>query len=181
MNERFDIKTLSELTQVSVRTIRYYLAEGLLPPPPKRGSGSGAGAGYGPGHRDRLRLIRRLQDAHQPLAAIRAQLDQLDDAGVAQALAGAETPAAPPATTSARDYVSQILSAPPTTSHAEQVARVLTTSRASEPMGLSRSHWERLTLQPGLELHVRRPLSRADQRRLEALLNYARDLFALSD
>lgn len=73
---------MSRETGINARTIRYYLAEGLLPPP----AGRGPAATYGVGHRDRLRLIRCLQDAHLPLAAIRTQLEALDDAGVAAAL-----------------------------------------------------------------------------------------------
>ena len=44
--------TLAELTEaadVSVRTVRYYIAEGLLPPP----EGSGPGSAYARGHLDR--------------------------------------------------------------------------------------------------------------------------------
>jgi DNA-binding transcriptional MerR regulator len=180
MAETFDIKHLSEVTGVSVRTIRYYLAENLLPPP----QGRGVAAVYGPGHRDRLRLIRRLQDAHQPLAAIRRQLEALDDAGVAAALAEPEPPAPQPAVAdagSAYDYVRQVLADSKTAS-----GRLRERHRAppgtepgpapilSEPM---RSTWERIVLTPDLELHVRRPLARADQRRLDALLVEARRLF----
>ena len=48
-------------------------------------TGRGSAAVYGPGHRDRL---RRLQEAHLPLAAIRTHLEALDDAGVAAAYTG---------------------------------------------------------------------------------------------
>lgn len=51
--------SLTELTaaaDVSVRTVRYYIGEGLLPPP----EGAGPGSSYGRGHLDRLRLIQRL-------------------------------------------------------------------------------------------------------------------------
>jgi DNA-binding transcriptional MerR regulator len=40
-----------------------------------------------------------------------------------------------------------------------------------------RSQWDRITLNPDLELHVRRPLSRLGNRQVERLLAYARDLF----
>ncbi len=70
--------TLSELVEragVSVRTVRYYIAEGLLPPPITAGPGSS----YGPGHLLRLRLIQRLKDAYLPLKEIRRRLAGLDD------------------------------------------------------------------------------------------------------
>jgi hypothetical protein len=40
-----------------------------------------------------------------------------------------------------------------------------------------RSQWERITLTPDIELHVRRPLSRDHNRRVERLLDAARDIF----
>lgn len=171
MQDNLDIRTLSRDTGISIRTIRYYLTEGLLPPI----IGRGKGARYTPGHRDRLLLIRRLQDAHLPLAAIRAQLDSLDDAGVAALLANPqpETPAASP--TSAADYVRQVLNA---TTHSPQPPPLVSAPPAIDYDRLPRSHWERLTLHPDIELHIRRPLSRADQRRLDTLLEQARRLFS---
>jgi hypothetical protein len=40
-----------------------------------------------------------------------------------------------------------------------------------------RAQWERIGLTPDVEIHVRRPLSREDNRRLEKLLEDARALF----
>ena len=67
---------------VSARTVRYYIVEGLLPPP----EGAGLGAMYGPHHLDRLRLILRLKDAYLPLREIRRQLTGLDDDAVRRRL-----------------------------------------------------------------------------------------------
>jgi hypothetical protein len=39
-----------------------------------------------------------------------------------------------------------------------------------------RSQWERIALAPEIELHVRRPLSRTMNRKLERLLEFARAL-----
>ena len=67
---------------VSPRTVRYYVVEGLLPPP----EGAGMGASYGPEHLDRLRLILRLKDAYLPLREIRRQLTGMSDEDVRQHL-----------------------------------------------------------------------------------------------
>lgn len=185
MTDALDIKTLSRETGVGVRTIRYYLAEKLLPPP----HGRGPATSYGPGHRDRLLLIRRLQEAHQPLAVIRERLQTLNEAGIAAALAelGPERKAAGP---TAADYVRQVLATSSTPSQSKSAQRAAssapldaasTTSPASAPTHPAepeRSTWERIRLHPSLEIHVRRPLTRADQRRLEALLEQAKRLFA---
>jgi hypothetical protein len=46
---------------------------------------------------------------------------------------------------------------------------------ATEPR-LERSQWERLSLGSNLELHIRRPLSRPEQRRVERLITIARQV-----
>ena len=42
---------------------------------------------------------------------------------------------------------------------------------------LVRSQWDRFALAPDVELHVRRPVSREENRRIERLLDAARDVF----
>ena len=77
--------TLGELTEaagVSVRTVRYYIAEGLLPPP----EGAGPASAYSGGHLARLRLIQCMKDAYLPLKEIRRRLAGLDDEAVRRAL-----------------------------------------------------------------------------------------------
>ena len=77
--------TLAELTEaadVSTRTVRYYIAEGLLPPP----EGAGPSSVYTAGHLARLRLIGRLKAAYWPLKEIRRRLAGLSDAEVEAAL-----------------------------------------------------------------------------------------------
>jgi DNA-binding transcriptional MerR regulator len=88
-----DRLTLTDLTSeagVSVRTVRYYIAEGLLPPP----SGAGPGAAYAAGHLDRLRLIQRMKASYLPLREIRRRLAGLDDEAVRTLLARQEAEAA---------------------------------------------------------------------------------------
>src|SRR5438876_4354488 len=67
------IEELAARAGVRVRTVRFYVAEGLLPGPGARGRA----AAYGEEHLLRLRLIRRLAERHVPLAEIRARLAYL--------------------------------------------------------------------------------------------------------
>lgn len=76
--ERYRLADLVRLTGLTPRTIRFYIAEGLLPPP----EGAGPAAVYGAGHRDRLRLIGALKDHYLPLREIRRRLATLTDAEV---------------------------------------------------------------------------------------------------
>ena len=176
MSDTLDINALSRETGINVRTIRYYLAEGLLPPP----AGRGPAAVYGPGHRDRLQLIRRLQDAHQPLAAIRVQLESLDDAGVAAALAESVAAEKASGPTTAYDYVRQVLASPPGTASCPPAPRDRSPPcqhRPRPPGNRPAATGSASSLHPDIELHVRRPLARSDQRRLDELLEQAQRLF----
>src|SRR5688572_20946479 len=76
---QFGIGELAEEAGVSVRTVRYYIAEGLLPPPVV----AGARSHYTRAHLDRLRLIGHLKAAYLPLREIRRRLDALDEGQVA--------------------------------------------------------------------------------------------------
>ncbi len=236
--DAYSIVDLARLTGVNVRTIRYYLAQGLLP-----ASGeSGPGAHYGDGHLDRLRLTRRLQQQHLPLAEIRRRLAELTDADVANVIATTLEPEQVP-TTSALDYVRAVLgkqvnvlpshaiaapalaaapaaapalaaapapmqmpsrplrrarsasigmvsestethAAPAAARPLADAANFITSAPtemepaepASELPAPERSQWERLVLTPDIELHIRRPLGRLQQRRVERLLTIARQV-----
>ena len=65
----YTLQQLADEAGVTPRTIRYYIAQGLLASP-----GAGSGARYTDVHLERLRLIRQLQRNHLPLAEIRKQL-----------------------------------------------------------------------------------------------------------
>jgi DNA-binding transcriptional MerR regulator len=182
----FDLNDLCQQGDVTPRTVRYYIQQGLLPSP-----GLGAGARYGLGHLARLRLIRRLQREHLPLAEIRRRLEGLDDEAV-QALLETPPPGGAAPTASAVDYVRAVLGgpargtpevqgwrSPPLFSATPEPAAAPSpgSGRLARPAAADRAQWERIALTPDIEVHVRRPLSREDNRRLEKLLEEARALF----
>ena len=105
-HERLSLAELTEEAGVSVRTVRYYIGEGLLPPP----EGAGPGSAYGQGHLDRLRLIQRLKAAFLPLKEIRRRLAGLSDADV-RALLAAEEEAMPAAMAESFSYDASLASA----------------------------------------------------------------------
>jgi DNA-binding transcriptional MerR regulator len=83
---RYRVEQLAATCEVSVDTIRYYQARGLLPLPDKEGRV----AWYRPEHVERIRRIRALQAQGLTLAAIRRVVDGelgLADAGLAAAVA----------------------------------------------------------------------------------------------
>jgi DNA-binding transcriptional MerR regulator len=199
--DTFDLNELSAAAGVTPRTIRYYVHQGLLPSPGTRGPGTR----YDRAHLDRLQLIRRLQREHLPLAEIRRRLEALDDDGVREALAtSAEPPSKPsPALEYVRDLLSRQsartsstpltppgeLSAPTppaaggsfgATPHPLQARHVTEAAlqHFSQSTRQTRSTWDRIPLAPDVELHIRRPLSREQNRLVERLIEAARNLFA---
>ena len=183
---RYELSELCHLASVTPRTVRYYIQQGLLPSPGQLGRG----AKYQDSHLDRLRLIRRLQREHLPLAEIRARLSQLRNEEIPGLL---QQPAAPPVGLAA-DYVRAVLasadarSAPaspgagagPVVAPRPPILASVQSGRAAAPSGKPgsvRSQWERILLAGDVELHLRRPLSRELNRRVERLLDQARQIF----
>jgi DNA-binding transcriptional MerR regulator len=191
----YSITELADLAGTTARTVRYYIALGLLSPPGQ----VGPGARYGEGHLARLRLIRKLQKEHQPLAEIRGRLAGLEDDAITQLLEG--EPEGKPAD-SAIDYIRSVLGgpagvqtahaparrapergAPPGPGPGPEPRRLEPPPPVAEPPPSSatpgpsaRSQWERVVLTADVELHVRRPLSRLANKRVERLITIAREL-----
>lgn len=187
-DRRYALSELADLAGVTPRTVRYYMSQGLLPAVGQ----SGPGNKYDMGHLARLRLIRRLQVEHLPLAEIRRRLDALDDDEILE-LAGSEPP--PPPNDSALDYLRSVLqttrhsgsaSGAPVVSFAPNViaerhgeayvSTPATPSAAAATQPIERSQWERIVLAPDVELHIRRPLARAQNKQVDRLVTIAREL-----
>ena len=73
-SSRYTARGLGALCGVSERTVRYYVEEGLLPPPSARGRG----ANFEDSHLTRLRLIRAMQQAGNDLETIGEYLRELE-------------------------------------------------------------------------------------------------------
>jgi DNA-binding transcriptional MerR regulator len=170
VTDELDLKELSDRAGVTPRTVHYYIQQGLLPP----AGATGPGARYSDTHLLRLRLIRLLQREHLPLAEIGRRIKPLDDTQVRRLLREREERSGPPGG-SALDYVRRVL-AKSSDVRADESARLSAPAFARpEPPG--RSQWDRFTLADGIEVHVRRPVTRDHQRRLDRLLAIGKELF----
>jgi DNA-binding transcriptional MerR regulator len=69
----YSLDELGKLADVTPRTVRYYIVEGLLPPPLT----TGRNATYSQEHLDRLNAIRALKEMFLPLREIRHRLNTL--------------------------------------------------------------------------------------------------------
>jgi DNA-binding transcriptional MerR regulator len=209
----YSITDLARLSGVTPRTVRYYVAQGLLPSPEQ----AGPSTRYGEGHLARLRLIRRLQRDHLPLAEIRARVAPLGDDEVERLLAADTDAAVEPSPARALSFVQDLMAQSGVQARVAR-ARDVPLARASavyepripdgypqpsapapsiptstpsfpapsipamppgEPRNphIDRSTWERHALTPDVELHVRRPLDRRANKRVEQLIRIARELF----
>lgn len=158
------LKDLVVESGVSERTVRYYMAEGLLPPAPR----SGPGVRYPAAYLMRLKLIRRWQEDNLPLDQIRKLLTDLTDVELERLYLKEVKPAAPEARGSAADYVKKVLG------RGASAPRQMTLVPPEDTV--ARSSWERYVLDEDVEIHVRRPLSVPKNRRVDALLKEARRL-----
>jgi DNA-binding transcriptional MerR regulator len=177
MPTQYSLADLCDLADVTPRTVRYYIAQGLLRSP----SGAGPSSRYDDGHLNRLRLIRRLQREHLPLSEIRNRLAAVSDE---EAEAIAREPA--PVVDSASDYIARVLASrgmpnrptpPPSVQVAALRAPPAPAARSTAPAEEAppaRSQWERIALDPDIEVHIRRPLSRDRNRLVDRLLQAAR-------
>jgi DNA-binding transcriptional MerR regulator len=125
---RYAIGDLADLGDVSRRTVRYYVQEGLLPAP----FGLGRGNHYGPKHLDQLLRIKALQEAGRSLDEIKRAL------GHRVGGAGHSQPA------------------------------------AEEDTTVDRALWRRLSLAPGVELHVAGDVRLPPPGRLNELARWCR-------
>ncbi len=202
----YSVNELADEAGVTRRTVHYYVAQGLLPPAGTEGPGTRYGEGHLdrlrlirelqrehlPLSEIRSRLerlndeqVRDLLNAGESLPEPRGTAFDYIQSVLAgtnrralsvamparapaarQAPAAAATPPAPPA------------GAPPPPFPAPVAAAPALPSAASppEPSNAARSQWERISLGPDVELHVRRPQSRLQNRAVDRLVALARQL-----
>jgi DNA-binding transcriptional MerR regulator len=210
-NDPYSLGDLARLADVTPRTVRYYVAQGLLASP----EAAGPGTRYSEAHLARLRLIRRLQRDHLPLAEIRARLSSMSDEEILAAGTATEpemgdagpldyvhrlmaqtgvtpslgSPAVAEARAPYRSRLRRMEVAPPAMSGGLEPAQpgaALSVPASPQPPAVQstrpdRSTWERLVITPDVELHVRRPLDRHTNKRVDQLERIARELLRDDD
>ncbi len=130
---RYAIEELATLGGVSRRTVRYYVQEGLIPPP----LGLGRGNHYTPEHLEQLLRVRALQENGRTLVEIRRVLGQMSNRPSGAELKREELP--------------------------------------------PRSLWRRMTVMPGVELHLASTVRLPPPARLRELAEWCRLHFASTD
>lgn len=179
------IEELAEKVDTPVRTVRYYITEGLLPGP----AGRGKATTYSEEHLQRLRLIRLLANQHRPLVEIHQLLNHLslaeirvllaDEEQRAKELEAADQPPPP------REYIANLLksaqinrqrtsqapSVPPAPQPASPAAHRVYESPGSYGSSTPpvAETWRRWELAPGVELSVKEEAEEQQRALLERL------------
>jgi DNA-binding transcriptional MerR regulator len=148
----YSLDELSSDADVTPRTIRYYIAEGLLPPP----DSAGRNARYTQEHLDRLHLIASLKEQDLPLKEIRRRItsmspDQIRRVSSPDRGMRAMESRSAPEPSSAERYLSRALreSAP---SYDAPVARA--SRRRSRPSRDVDGNWRRVPISDDAELLI---------------------------
>jgi DNA-binding transcriptional MerR regulator len=187
----YTISELAEAAGATARTVRFYTAEGLLPPPDARGRY----ALYSNEHLDRLRLIDRLKDAHQPLNAIRLRLERLTPEDIASLLDEApgkrgreslddllikSAEAIRARSAKLREHPVRQSSFPEIANgqvRDSEIALLEDTREMTSYYERETDTWQRIQLAQGVELNVRLPLSEECREAIEGLKREAVRLF----
>jgi DNA-binding transcriptional MerR regulator len=144
------------------RTLRYYLAEGLISPAAER---QGTASVFGYLHLLQLLVVKKLQSEHLPIRKIKELVDGRTEREL-ERLLGLDTSAG--ARNEAHSYLEKLLTNPtsPSASSARsqspagraadmgRPARNLSPAGQAAPLS-GQATWARVEIEPGLELHVR--------------------------
>lgn len=150
----YSLDELAREADVTQRTIRYYIAEGLLPPP----DSAGRHARYSQDHLNRLHLIGQLKAAYLPLKEIRSRIAAMTPEDIRQAAfpirARRASAARQAPTSSAEEYLSGVLrESGAQYSVAEPSPMPAPRSAPMAPPGPHRS-WKRIPLTDDAELLI---------------------------
>ena len=182
--QTYSLKEVAEQVGVEIRVLRSWMGS---PYRILRGVGRGSGARYSQHFRDRAMLAQRLRTENVTLGEIAKRLSGIPDEELEQILASGVGAMQQKVRGSAADYAAAALSsrgmftsalqqrmAGHSATRSQQVPAATTSQRAG-----ARVNWERITLSDGVEIHVRRPMNREENRLLERLLEEAERIFGL--
>jgi len=201
MDQDLTLEDLAHHSGLSIRTLRFYIQEGILPGPDSHGKN----ARYSQEHLDRLEAIRRLKHLHLPLQEIRQLLNHLTTDEIASIKQGHATlpqeegstrskripdPSSSEKYSSALEYIQNLergrnsileISAPfasfspvPEQDLFFQMVDPGKFSPESEPLPET---WTRIILLEGIELNIKGPRTIQEQEKITKLVQFGRDLF----
>ena len=191
MNDELTLEDLVNISGLPLRTVRFYIQEGLLPGPDSRGKN----ARYTEGHLERLEWIQRLKEHHRPLREIRILLNNMTPREIKALLDGQEKMQEYlsnfnvkgedaidhlPVGNSALDYIRSVEGKEGKTQEATDptVNLNLSASASVSPSSIDiRESWQRIVIGDGIELNLKLPIRSEDKARIDELIAFTRRLF----
>lgn len=186
MKEEFSIEDLAKRSGVSVRTVRYYMQQGLVPSPDT----SGKYASYSQDHLDHLLMVQRLKRLHLPLKEIRHLIASISREDMSQMLGLQDEMVFNKSLSlskdgevrknreisSAKEYIEGLAK------HQQQVKRIAEEPRSYTQPGLRNlqvpERWSKIRLAEGVELNVREQEERALRKEILMLIESAKQIFS---
>jgi DNA-binding transcriptional MerR regulator len=183
--ESYLINQLAERAGVTVRTIRYYVNEGLLPSPQTKGRYSA----YDDDYLYRIKLIKFYKESYLPLSRIRERLDEMSPEEIKAAVEKYEKEPPefnlPPTPENfnrveenlpARNYLRRIQEPSAADYHPESMAmspapQVNLHKIMPAPEPSHELSWKRIEVAEGIELLIREDIYRRRRQELEILLD----------
>lgn len=185
------IEDLANQSGLPLRTLRFYIQEGILQGPDTRGKF----ARYSQQHLDRIELIRRLKDLRTPIQEIKQMLENISEEELHQLLKYQDMVASQFTTfqtgqlnerriseagKSALEYIQNI------TPDIAKDARTDTRMTWRSPLrnievgkGVKRTRqetWRRIVIDDGIELNIREPRNRDEEVKIEKLVKHVLNL-----
>ena len=148
------------------RTIRYYMAEGLVQTPEER---QGTASVFGYLNLLQLLTVKKLQAEHLPIRKIRELVAGKSEQEL-ETLLGIGSTAKKSRDTEAKRYLESLLAPAPVQQAAppRQAAAAAPTATADQSQS-----WQRVEIEPGLELHIRSDYAPPTSARTKSLLEKA--------
>ena len=191
MNDELTLEDLVNMSGLPMRTVRFYIQEGLLPGPDSRGKN----ARYTEEHLERLEWIQRLKEHHRPLREIRVVLNNMTPGEIKALLDGQDKMQEYlsnfnvkgevafehlPVGNSALDYIRSVEGKGGKTQEAtdQTVNLNLSAPVSVSPSSIDiRESWQRIVIGDGIELNFKMPIRSEDKTRIDELITFARQLF----
>jgi DNA-binding transcriptional MerR regulator len=149
------------------RTIRYYMAEGLVQTPEER---QGTASVFGYINLLQLLTVKKLQAEHLPIRKIRELVAGKSEQELETLLGIGTTTAKRSRDTEAKRYLESLLAPTPVALSAPPPKA----AAATPPQQTDQSQsWQRVEIEPGLELHIRSDYSPPTSARTKSLLEKA--------
>ena len=185
------IEELANQSGLPLRTLRFYIQEGILQGPDTRGKF----ARYSQQHLDRIELIRRLKDLRTPIQEIKHMLENISEEELHQLLKYQDLVASQfsnlqvnqfkerrisEAGKSALDYIQNIF--PDIAKDASADNRMTPRSplaQIAEGRGMKRSRqetWRRIVIADGIEINIREPRNRNEEIKIEKIVKHMQNL-----